>query len=138
VNAVDMPKEPTEDASSIITQIQLYHYAIGVSEEMLCQSSYTPRKVLFTFSVGPLTYNLFHSFYSIVSNTENEKENNWVKLNKEMLTYFWKEFENDGKLKSWCIVELAILFVHIFGRMLLTIGLENTKKCSNRHKKLAS
>jgi hypothetical protein len=45
VNAVDMPKEPDEDASSIITQIQLYCYAIGVSEEMLCQSSVTLRKV---------------------------------------------------------------------------------------------
>ena len=88
VNAVDTPKEPDEDASSIITQIQSYRYAIGVPEEMLCQSSYTPRKVLFTFSVGPLTYNLFHLLYSIVSNAENEKENYWVKLNKETLTYF--------------------------------------------------
>jgi hypothetical protein len=50
VNAVDTPKDPNEDASSIITQIQLYHYAIGVSEETLCKSSYTPRKVLFAFS----------------------------------------------------------------------------------------
>ncbi len=111
VNAVDMPKEPNKDASSIITQIQLYHYAIGVSEETLCQSSYAPRKALFAFSVGPLAYNLFHLLYLIISNTENEKENYWVKLNKEMLTYFWKEFENDGKHKSQCIGELAILFV---------------------------
>jgi hypothetical protein len=45
-----------------------------------------------------------------------------------MLTYFWKEFKNDGKHKSWCIGELAILFVCILGIMLLTVGLENTKK----------
>jgi hypothetical protein len=57
---VDTPKEPDEDASTIITQIQLYHYAIGVSEEMLHQSSYTPKKALFPFGVGPLAYNLFH------------------------------------------------------------------------------
>jgi hypothetical protein len=56
-----IPKEPIEDAITIITQIQLYHYAIGVSEEALHQSSYTPKKVLFPFSVGPLAYNLFHS-----------------------------------------------------------------------------
>jgi hypothetical protein len=128
VNAVDMPKEPNEDASTIITQIQLYCYAIGVSEETLCQSSYTPKKVLFPFSVGPLAYNLFHLLYLILSNAEVEQENYFVKLNKEMLTYFWKEFENDGKHKLQCIGELAILFECIFGRMLLTIGLENTKK----------
>jgi hypothetical protein len=64
----------------------------------------------------------------VVSATENEKENYWVKLNKETLTYFWKEFEYDSKHKLWCIGELAILFVRIFGRMLLTVGLENTKK----------
>jgi hypothetical protein len=74
VNAVDMPKEPDEDASSIITQIQWYCYAIGVSEETLCQSSYAPRKVLFAFGVGPLAYNLFHSLYLIVSDAENEKK----------------------------------------------------------------
>jgi hypothetical protein len=144
VNAVDMPKEPDEDASLIITQIQLYCYAIGVSKDTLCQSSYTPRKALFAFL--PLPYNLFHSLYSILSDAENEKENYWVKLNKEMLTYFWKEFENDGKHKWLCIGELAILFVRIFGRMLLTVGLDNTKKSSNylvchmiwRHKKLPS
>jgi hypothetical protein len=146
VNAVDTPKEPNEDASSIITQIQLYHFAIGVSEEMLRQSSYTPRMALFAFGVGPLAYNLFHSIYLILSDAENEKDNYWVKLNKEMLTYFWKEFENDGKHKWLCIGELAILFVRIFGRMLLTVGLDNTKKSSNylvchmiwRHKKLPS
>jgi hypothetical protein len=67
--------------------------------------------------------------YSILSNAEEEKENySWVKLNKETLTYFWKEFKNEGKHKLRCIGELALLFVHIFGRMLLTIGLENTKK----------
>jgi hypothetical protein len=128
VNAVDKPKKRNEDASTIITQIQLYHYATGVSEEMLYQSSYTPKKVLFPFGVGPLAYNLFHSLYSSLSNAEEEQENYLVKLNKEMLTNFWKEFENDGKHKSWCIGELTLLFVHIFGRMLLTIGLENTKK----------
>jgi hypothetical protein len=63
----------------------------------------------------------------IISDAENEKEHYWVKLNKETLTYFWKEFKNDGKHKLWCIGELTILFVHIFGRMLLTVGLENTK-----------
>jgi hypothetical protein len=102
--------------------------------------------VLFPFGVGPLAYNLFHSLYLILSNAEEEQENYLVKLNKEMLTNFWKEFENDGKHKSQCIGELTLLFVHIFGRMLLTIGLENTKKCSNylvchmilRHIKLAS
>jgi hypothetical protein len=87
-------------ARSIITQIRLYRYAIGVSEETLCQSSYTPKKALFAFGVGALTYNLFHLLYLILSNTENEKENYWVKLNKESLTYFWKEFKNDGKHKS--------------------------------------
>jgi hypothetical protein len=81
----------------------------------------------------------------ILSNAEEEQENYWGKLNKETLTYFWKEFENNGKLKLRCIDELALLFVYIFGRMLLTIGLENTKKSLNylvchmisRHKKLA-
>jgi hypothetical protein len=95
-----MPKEPNKDANMIITQIQLYHYAIGVSEEMLHQSSYTPKRALFPFGVGPLTYNLFHSLYLILSNAEEEQEDYWVKLNKEMLTYFWKEFENDGKHKA--------------------------------------
>ncbi len=109
-----MPKEPDEDASLIITQIQLYHYAIGVSEETLRQSSYTPKKALFPFSVGWLAYNLFHPLYLILSDAENEQENYWVKLNKETLTYFWKEFKNDGKHKSWCIGELALLFVDIF------------------------
>jgi hypothetical protein len=47
VNVVNMPKELDEDASTIITQIQLYCYAIGVSEEMLCQSSYTPKRNYF-------------------------------------------------------------------------------------------
>jgi hypothetical protein len=42
-----MPKKPDEDASMIITQIQLYRYAIGVSEEMLRQSSYTPKRCYF-------------------------------------------------------------------------------------------
>jgi hypothetical protein len=50
----------------------------------------------------------------ILSDAENEQENYWVKLNKETLTYFWKEFKNDGKHKSWCIGELALLFVDIF------------------------
>jgi hypothetical protein len=82
----------------------------------------------------------------ILSNAEEENKNYWMKLNKETLTYFWKEFKNKGKHKLWCIGELALLFAHIFGKMLLTIGLENTKKYSNylvchmisRHKKLAS
>jgi hypothetical protein len=99
-NAVDTPKESNKDANMIITQIQLYHYAIGVSEEMLHQSSYTPRRALFPFGVGPLTYNLFHSLYLILSDAEEEQEGYWVKLDKEMLTYFWKEFENNGKHKS--------------------------------------
>jgi hypothetical protein len=95
VNAVDMPKEPNEDASTIITQIQLYHYAICVSEEMLHQSSYTPKKVLFPFGVGPLAYNLFHLLYPILSDAKEKKENYWMELNKETLAYFWKESEND-------------------------------------------
>jgi hypothetical protein len=69
--------------------------------------------------------------YPILSDAKEKKENYWMELNKETLAYFWKEFENDGKHKSQCIGELALLFVNIFGRMLLTIGLENTKKCSN-------
>jgi hypothetical protein len=58
---------------------------------------------------------------------KEEKENYWMKLNKETLTYFWKEFKNHGMHKLWCIGELALLFVHIFGRMLLTIRLKYTK-----------
>jgi hypothetical protein len=68
-----------------------------------------------------------------------------VKLNKETWAYFWNKFEDDGKLKSCCIGELVLLFICIFGRMLLTVGLENTK-CTNylvchmmlRNKKVAS
>ena len=67
VNAVDMPNEPDDDPSKIIGHIQLYHYVIGLSEETLCQSSYTPKKALFPFGVGPLAYNLFHTLYSIIS-----------------------------------------------------------------------
>jgi hypothetical protein len=48
--------------------------------------------------------------------TEKEQENYWVKLNKETLTYFWKEFENNGKHKLQCIGELPLLFVCIFGQ----------------------
>jgi hypothetical protein len=44
-----------------------------------------------------------------------------VKLNKEALAYFWNEFEDDSKHKLCCIGELALLFVHIFGRILLTL-----------------
>jgi hypothetical protein len=51
-----------------------------------------------------------------------------VNLKKETLTYFWNEFKDDGKHKSCCIGELALLFIHVFDRMLLTVGLENTKK----------
>jgi hypothetical protein len=118
VNAVDTPKEPNENASTIITQIQLYHYAIGMSEQMLYQNSYSAKKALFPFGVGPFTYNLFHLLYLILSDAEEEQKNYWVKLNKEMLTYFWKEFKNDSKHKSWCIGKLDLLFVCIFGRML--------------------
>jgi hypothetical protein len=51
-----------------------------------------------------------------------------VKLKKETLAYFWIEFKDDGKCKSCCIGALALLFICIFGRMLLTVGLENIKK----------
>jgi hypothetical protein len=46
------------------------------------------------------------------------------------LTYFWNEFEDDadGKHKSCCIGELALLFVCVFETMVLTVGLENAKK----------
>ncbi len=57
MNAVDVPKEPEEDPGMIIGHIQLYCYVIGVSEETLHQSSYTPKKALFHLGVGPLTYN---------------------------------------------------------------------------------
>jgi hypothetical protein len=128
VNAVDTPDEPDDDPSKIIGYIQLYHYVIGLSEETLPQSSYTPKKALFPFGVGALAYNLFHTLYWIISDAVEEQENYWVKLNKEMLTYFWKEFEDDGKHKSRCIGELALLIVHVFGRMLLTVGLKHTQK----------
>jgi hypothetical protein len=131
VNVVDTPDKPNDDPSKIIGYIKLYHYVIGLSEETLCQGSYTPRKALFPFSVGALAYNLFHTLYLIISNAEEEQENYWVKLNKQMLTYFWKEFKDDGKHKSRCIGELALLIVRVFGRMLLTLGLNHTKKCSN-------
>jgi hypothetical protein len=106
----------------------LYRYVIGQSEETLLQSSYTPKKALFPFGVGALTYNLFHTLYLIISDAEEEQENYWVKLNKEMLTYFWKEFEDDGKHKLRCFGELALLVIHVFGRMLLTVGLKQTQK----------
>jgi hypothetical protein len=108
--------------------VQLYHYVISVSEETLCQSSYTPKKALFPYGVGPLAYNLFQSLYSYLSKAEEEQENYWMKLNKEALSYFWNEFEDDGKHKLCCIDELALLFVCQFGRMVLTVGLENAKK----------
>jgi hypothetical protein len=127
VNALDMPKEPKVDPGTIIGHIQLYHYVIGVSEETLCQSSYTPKKALFPLGVGPLTYNLFHSLYLIALDAKEEEENYWVKLNKEALAYIWNEFKDDSKHKSCCIGELTLLFVCIFGRMLVTIGLKNTK-----------
>jgi hypothetical protein len=103
VNAEDTPKEPNEDASMIITQIQLYHYAIGVSEETLCQSSYTPFKALFLLGIGPITYNLFHLLHPILLDATEEKENYWMKLNKETLAYFSKEFKNNSKHKLQCI-----------------------------------
>jgi hypothetical protein len=82
----------------------------------------------------------------IISNAEEEQDNYWVKLNKETLTYFWKEFKDDDKHKSHCIGELACLVIRIFGRMLLTVWLKHTKKYSNylvchtmlKNKKLAS
>jgi hypothetical protein len=51
-----------------------------------------------------------------------------VKLNKEMLTYLWKEFKDDSKHKLHCIGELALLVIHVFGRMLLIVGLKHTQK----------
>jgi hypothetical protein len=71
------------------------------------------------------------SLYLIVFNAKEEEENYWVKLNKETLAYFWNKFEDDGKYKSCCIGELALLFMLLFGKMLLIIGLENMKKCFN-------
>jgi hypothetical protein len=124
---VNTPKEPNEDPVKIIGHVQLYQYVIGVSEETLCQSSYTPKKALFPYGVGPLTYNLFHSLYSILSEAEEEQAKYWVKLNKDALTFFWNEFEDDGKHKLHCIGELALLFICIFGRMVITVGLENAK-----------
>jgi hypothetical protein len=128
VNAIDMPNKPHKQGSwQDYWTCPIVSLCNCVSEETLCQSSYTPKKALFPFNVGPLTYNLFHSLYSILSDAEEEQEKYWVKLNKETLTYFWNEFEDDGKHKLPCIGELALLFACIFGRMLLTIGLENTK-----------
>jgi hypothetical protein len=69
---------------------------------------------------------LFQSLYSILSKEEEEQENYWMKLNNKEA--FWNEFKDDGKHKLHCIAELALLFVHIFGRMVLTVGLENAKK----------
>ncbi len=88
VNTVDTPKEPDKDASTIITQIQLYCYVIGMSEETLCQSSYTSKKALFLLVIGPLAYNLFHLLYPILSDAKEEKDNYWMKLNKDTLAYF--------------------------------------------------
>jgi hypothetical protein len=127
-NVVDMPNEPDKDLGKIIGHVQLYCYVISVSKETLCQSSYTPKKALFPFVVGPLAYNLFHLLYSILSGAEEEEENYWVKLNKEALTYFWNEFKDDGKHKLCCIGELALHFIRVFGRILLTVGLGNIKK----------
>jgi hypothetical protein len=66
-NVVDTPNEPDEDPGKIIGRVQLYRYVIGVSEETLCQSSYSSKKALFPYGVGPLAYNLFQSLYSILS-----------------------------------------------------------------------
>jgi hypothetical protein len=121
MNAVDTPNEPDKDPGKITGHVQLYHYVISVSEETLCQSSYTPKKALFPYGVGPLAYNLFQSLYSNLSKAEEEQENYWMKLNKQALSYFWNEFKDDGKHKLHCIDELALLFVRIFGRMDLTV-----------------
>jgi hypothetical protein len=63
-------------------------------------------------------------------NTKEEEENYCIKPNKEMLAYFGNKFKDDSsyKHKSHCIGDLALLFVNIFGRMLLTVRLENMKK----------
>jgi hypothetical protein len=58
-----------------------------------------------------------------------------VKLNKEMLTYFLHEFKDDGKHKLHCIGDLHFFLNIYLERMLLTIGLENTK---NRFKLLGT
>jgi hypothetical protein len=104
---------------------------------LVCQRKHFARvlilqkKALFPFGVGALAYNLFHTLHLIISNAQEEQENYWVKLNKEMLTYFWKEFEDNGKHKLHCIGELALLVIHVFGRMLLTVGLKHTQKMFN-------
>jgi hypothetical protein len=59
---------------------------------------------------------MFHLLYFILLDTEKEQENYWVNLDKETLTYFWKEFKNNGKHKLRCIGELPLLFVCIFGK----------------------
>jgi hypothetical protein len=74
VNALDMPKEPKVDPGTIIGHIQLYHYVIGVSEETLCQSSYTPKKAIFLLGVEPVPYKLFLSLYPIVLMQKRRKE----------------------------------------------------------------
>jgi hypothetical protein len=47
VNAVDTPNEHDEDPRKIVGHVQLYHYVISVSENSLCQSSYTPKRPYF-------------------------------------------------------------------------------------------
>jgi hypothetical protein len=47
MNAVNTPNEPNKDPGKIIGHVQLYCYVISVSEETLCQGSYTPKKALF-------------------------------------------------------------------------------------------
>jgi hypothetical protein len=42
-----MPNKCEEDPGMTIGHIQLYHYVIGVSEEIFHQSSYTSKKALF-------------------------------------------------------------------------------------------
>jgi hypothetical protein len=59
-----------------------------MSEETLCQSSYTSKKALFLLVIGPLAYNLFHLLYPILSDAKEEKDNYWMKLNKDTLAYF--------------------------------------------------
>jgi hypothetical protein len=74
VNVVDMPKELKGDPGMIIGHIQLHCYVIGVSEETLCQSSYTPKKAIFLLGVEPVPYKLFLSLYPIVLMQKRRKE----------------------------------------------------------------
>jgi hypothetical protein len=68
VNAVHKPNESNKNPGKIIGHVQLYHYVIGVSEETLCQSSYTPKKPYFPTVLDHLPticFILYILFYSI-------------------------------------------------------------------------